>query len=193
MIPRRPVEVWQADPEGLSGLPSPADAAGDYLDGNREYNPELMEASWDEAIEALEIETDRISAAASAATVYEFDDLVDGELEDWQQNAVCGIDVGVAAVVMALNAAGCVTSTSCRGHPGFASPDRDYPRIRVFADPDRGAVLAQAASATGCGLDVDDRGVGLLWAPSVQEMVALAGELISMRTRFELLGPRVFQ
>jgi hypothetical protein len=193
VIPRRPIDVWRADPGAFSGLPTRADVASGYLDGNREYQADLIDCSWDEAGEALEVEIARLGAAAGAKTAEEFDDLVDGDLEDWEQIAVCGLDVGVAAAVMALNAAGCVTSTSCRGHPGLATRERDYPQIRVFADRARGALVAEAVAAAGCGLDLDNEGVGLLWAPSVQETIALAGQLISMRPRFDLVGPRAFR
>ena len=189
MIPRAHVDVWTADPAAFSGLPSGREVRSGYLDGNREFEPAITESDWNDAVEALEVEAARIAAAgAGAATPAAFEELADGDLEDWEMIAVQWLDVGVAAAVMALNAAGCLTSTSCRGHQGLASADRDYPRIRVYAERAHGSLVRDAAIATGCGLDIDGDGIGLLWAPSVVETMGLARELIAMRPRFESLG-----
>jgi len=100
-----------------------------YLDGNREYDPGFLETAWDEVDEALAVERDRLAITSAATSWSEFEALLDGDLDDWEQIALCGLDAGVAAPVLALAAAGCVTTTSCRGHAGYVGPHLDYPRV----------------------------------------------------------------
>lgn len=184
MIPRAPVHVSHDDPAALAGLPRREEALSDYLDGNREYEPGFMEASWDDASEALAVELGRLAVASATSRDGDFEDALEGELEDWEAMAVAGLDVGVAAAVMALNAAGCLTSTSCRGHPGMAGGGRNIPRIRFFAEPTRGSLVVESAVASGCGFEVDADGVGLIYAPSIEGTIALAEELLARRERF---------
>ena len=128
MIPRVDVPIHHGDPEDASGFPSWEEAASEYLDGNQQYNPAFLRATWEDAQHAFEVELDRIAHTQRVATTHdEFDDEVDGELEDWQIESLWGIDVGVAGVTFALAAAGCVTSTSCRGHPGYAWSESNFP------------------------------------------------------------------
>lgn len=191
MIPRSTVRIGVDEPSRLSGYPRAAEAESDYLDGNREYAAAVLDASWSEATEALEIERDRLAVAARADNPDEFEDRLDGDLEDWEQLGTYGLDLGVAAAVLALSASGCVTSTSCRGHAGRSGPDRDYPKVRFFSDRERGDLVSRAAASAGCGFGVDDEGVGMIWAPSVAEMMDFAAELSSRRSAFDALVPRL--
>lgn len=188
MIPYSAVEVW-IDWDGvLAGLPRVEEANSDYLDGNREYISDLRLSTWEDATEALAVERERVRVASSADDPDEFDGLLDGDLEDWELIAVRGLDVGVAAAVMALSAAGCLTSTSCRGHPELhrSGSGSEYPVIRFYADSARGTMVAAAAAAAGCGFAVDE-GVGSIWAPSIAQTLGLAGGLLAMRPEFDLL------
>ena len=97
-----------------------------------------------------------------------------------------GIDLGVASAVLALNAAGCVTTTSCRGGPGHQVA---HPLIRVWADRLRGEILTNAARAAGCGLRVDEEGHATIEAPSVTETIGLGAALLERRLLFEALPP----
>jgi hypothetical protein len=184
MIPRATVDVEIDPPARFSGLPRLAELRSDYLDGNREYRYEVTEATFGDATDALAVERERLRIADDASrTVEEFEDIIDGDLEDWQNLAVDGLDIGVAGLVFALNATGCVTSTSCRGHPGSARVASDHARVRVFATPSLGARIAAVVATSGCGLTIDDDGVGLIYAPSVVETIALAELLIDEWSR----------
>lgn len=190
MIPRAGIELWIDDPGLASGLPAPdeVEAAG-FADGNDQYEDYFAQASWDEAAEALNVERDLIRIAdASASAPSEFDSLIDGDLEDWQQIALSGLDAGVATAVLALNAAGCVTTTSCRGHPGrYANDDgRDYPRVRFMADPARAMLVRDAAAISGCGFGVEPPIVEV-FAQSLTEMMAFAEAVLAARGAFDAL------
>lgn len=190
MIPRAAIDLWVDDPELAAGLPSPdqVEVAG-FLDGNLQYEEFFAQATWDEAAEALAVERDLIQVAdAQAATPPEFDALMDGELEDWQQIALSGLDGGVAAAVLALNAAGCLTTTSCRGHPGRYGSDEghDFPRVRFMADAVRARVVRDAAVESGCGFGVGPS-FAEVFAPSLTEMTAFAERMLAARSAFEAL------
>jgi len=182
LIPRVAVEIEVEDPGRFRGLPSQREARAGYLDGNREYDPDIGLTDWTDVEEAIAFERSLLSNARDASDSREFNELMDGETDDW--DPLQGLDGGVAAAVFALNAAGCVTSMSCRGHPGYATEGFDIPRIRVFADAAQGAILAAAVRDAGCGLEIDERGTGLIYAPSVVEMIALAEVLLGRRAAF---------
>lgn len=190
MIPRANIELWIDDPALAAGLPGPdeVEAAG-FTDGNYQYEDYLAYTSWDEAAEALDVERDLIrSTDASATTPSDFDSTIDGDLEDWQLIALNGLDAGVATAVLALNAGGCVTTASCRGHPGRYANDhgRDSPRVRFMADPARATLVRNAAAATGCGFGVEPP-ILEVFAQSVTEMIAFAQALVAARGAFDAL------
>jgi hypothetical protein len=62
--------------------------------------------------------------------------------------------------------------------------------VRFFSDRDHGDLVYRAAASAGCGFGVDDAGVGMIWAPSVAELLSFAAELISRRPAFDALVPR---
>jgi hypothetical protein len=192
MIPTRTTEIWHDDPALLSGLPGRAEADSDYLDGNRMYEPELRHATWQDASRALQVERDRLAVASAAGAEREFESLFDGDLEDWEMIETFGLDLGVAAAVLALNAAGCLTSSSCRGHDGYVG-DHGRPWIRVYADPARGSLVAAAAKRSGCGFAIDGAGVALLYAASIVEMLGLAEQVMDSAPAFDSLPSRRFR
>ena len=187
MIPSADVELWLDDPELVAGLPEPdeVEAVG-FSDGNMQYEPGYAYTTWDDATEAADVERDLIAAAdAGSSTPEAFDDLIDGELEDWQLMALGGIEAGVAAAVYALNAAGCVTTTSCRGHPGkYASSGRDFPRVRFMVDPPRARLVRTAAQAAGCAFGVEPP-IAEVFARSVTQMMAFVDEMLAARSSFD--------
>ena len=193
MIPRSPVEPILDDPSGVSGYPALDDLLSDAFDGNRLYDSTILETDWEDATEAIALETDLIAAADTAsATADDFDAILEEDLEDWQSLLLDGLDFGVAGTVLALSAAGCATSTSCRGHHTCRPSPYEIPEVVFWADIQRARVVRDAAATTGCGFGVDDEGRASVWAPSVIEMMALARELTARRATFEGLGGAPF-
>lgn len=182
--------MWLDDPAVASALPTSwaaVEAAG-FADGNWEYDASYAQSSWDDAVEAAEVEAGLIATAdARSATPAQFDELIDDELEDWQISALGGLDVGVAAAVYALNAAGCVTTTSCRGHPGkYASAGRDFPRVRFLTDAARAELVRAAAGASGCAFGVEPP-IAEVFARTVTEMMAFVNHMLAARPSFDAL------
>lgn len=129
----------------------------------------------------------RLVVAAAADSSGAFEEILDGDptdVDDVEELAPLeGLDVGVAAVVLALNAAGCITGTSCRGHPGRSA--YVYPRVHFHADAAHATLVRDAAVATNCGF----AGVAPIeaWARSVPAMLDLAAALIARAETFDAL------
>lgn len=185
MIPRVETELWINDPHLAAGFPAPSEAmTAGFLDENWEYEPGLLAATWDDARRALEVELERVGLAdAGSSSPGEFEDLVDGDLEDWELDAIWGLDVGVAAAVLSIIASGCVTTTSCRGHVGRFTSGHDIARVRFMADVPRAALIRDAAVAARCGFGIEPPIVEV-FAPSVTEMLEFAKRMIDSERMF---------
>jgi hypothetical protein len=97
-----------------------------------------------------------------------------------------GLEIGVAGLVHALAAVGCVTAASCRWHGERSWSDCP---VVVFAAPAwKIGTLTELFRENGCGL-VGDR--GLLWveAASVADLHSLAGRIIKTRSRLRKPPP----
>jgi len=90
-----------------------------------------------------------------------------------------GLEIGVAGLVHALSATGCVTAASCRWH-GETSWS-DCPAVFFAAPAQRVETLAELIQARGCGLR-ESRGLLVIEAASIADLHSLA-ELI-----FEEIG-----
>lgn len=190
MIPRSSVGVWCSEVPRALSVPAQADALAGYLDGNREYDSSFAYSTWQDAEEVLSIEREAISGARSARSAEEFDERLDDYYEDEDLLALGGLDAGVAGLTLALNAAGCLTTTSCRSHPGRPRAGIDYPQVRFYCDADRASITRELAAHARCGFAAGDDGVLEVWAPSVIEMMNLAAAVLSARDRFGALSPR---
>ncbi len=191
MIPEADVALRHDEVPPSATYPSAEEARGDSLDGNTEYDPAFLDTGWGEVEEALQVERARLEQASELADdVNEFEDVLDGELEDWETLAIKSLDVGVASLVLGLAAAGCVTTWSCRGHPGYASAERDFPKVRFYADPEHARLVRELAIERGCGFGWDAAGIFEVWAPSINETIAMAEAVIGSRHRFESLPAR---
>ena len=190
MIPRADVEiVWEVD---YATLREPSADELEYGCGTRQYASALViAATWEEATRLLEREGHALSRVASTAMdESEFDRLADEAeseyfIDDPNEGFVAAPDLGMFAACVGLCAAGCVTSASCRGHPGEYAWS-DHPVIQFMADPIRARSIEEIARATGCGLaSVEGRLV--LWAQSIEEVVSFAHLLLERRAEFDAI------
>jgi hypothetical protein len=189
MMPRHDIEPCiDVDPSSLR-VPSAYDVAFGFSD-NREYEP-LIDVSWDEAHDCLQAEARWLRRAMDATTVSEFDDVL-AKVPD-QERATDDFDwlfrhqdVGVAGLVLGLNAAGYATCYSCRGHADL--PDR-VPQVRLTCAPERLPLLLYAARNVGCGAQTDDYGLLNLYAPSADRLHRLAQVMLAHRAGFAALRP----
>lgn len=86
-----------------------------------------------------------------------------------------GLELGVAGLVMALTAFGCITAASCRGH-SVERPWAPFPIAFFAADRLQARRLQPMVAAAGCGFDIDDERPRPLWVggPSIRHTSALA-------------------
>ncbi len=190
MLPRSNVELsWDID---FGALREPSDNELDYGGfGTRQYARQLVvEATWEEAADWLANERDAVDRLGRIAhDEDEFDDLAEAKgdgIIDELEGFVTAPDLGVRAAVTALCAAGCVTASSCRGHPGDLAW-APYPVILFTADGKRARVLEQACRTAECGISSTDDGHLKIWAQSVVEMLDLAAVLIAERSQFDVI------
>ncbi len=88
----------------------------------------------------------------------------------------------MTSLVYALNAAGCVTASSCRGHPGLGS---EIPWVLFAGSADRVALIADLGRRAGVLLDNMDGGGVAALAPSVREMVSLSEAILAEAASFD--------
>lgn len=182
MIPR--VEL---EPIGPIDLGAVAGACRDWIEYpnwlgiQRDYNPELhAEATWDRVSELIDEERDILARVDTASRDWtEFDEAAYEQYE--AEGSLYGLlELGVTSLVYALNAAGCVTASSCRGHPGQGS---GRPWVLFAASPERVQRIARLAFRAGVAIDNMDGGGVALLAPSVAETLALADRML-LEARF---------
>lgn len=81
------------------------------------------------------------------------------------------LNVGTAAAVLALSAAGCVTVSSCNGQP---SHQYDRPIVAFWMQPPRYALIDAAAAASECGLEASANGLVILYAADIRRFPRFA-------------------
>jgi hypothetical protein len=109
----------------------------------------------------------------------------DNDDDDELEEALYGLDLGMASVVLALSAAGCIPFASCNGGPGH---HEQLPLVVCWARPQRVLDLLEVADEVGCGLvNADERAV-LVYADDVLKMLAFARILIGRRNRLRKVG-----
>lgn len=95
-----------------------------------------------------------------------------------------GLEVGVAGLVYALSAIGCLTAASCRSHADDNSW-ADYPVIFFAAPAWKLEILAPMISEECCGLEEGgERDLLVVYAASVRETHRLAERLLKERAQF---------
>lgn len=188
----------QVDMSELSWPARDRDLTDDSGVGCNRLYIDLRRMPWSEARRVLEIEEDQllhedeIAASGDVAgdkpeqgvrqrstnndTDVDNDD--DNEVDDELYEKLYGLDLGVASVVLALSAAGCVPFASCNGGPGHHEL---YPVVVCWARPQRVLDLLEIADEVGCGLENADDGAVLVYADDVLKMLAFARVLIGRR------------
>lgn len=190
MLPRSDIELRREIDYTALSEPGPDSLEGGQVI-NRQYMPLGADPpSWEEAASLLGEEREAVAEiSAEARDDQEFEDLAGdrGEALVWEGEFFNGLDLGMEALCAALAAAGCLTSASCRGHPG-AHAWASFPMVILGADPRRAAILEAAAAESGCGIASDSEGLLEVWAPSLAETFAMAECVIARRAEFDLLG-----
>lgn len=154
---------------------------------NVEHFP-LRPGDWEAATQTVAAEQDLVARAdGNSRTDREFEDalvaLEDANPgEDWS-----GLDLGVAGLVLTLNAAGFATASSCRQHVG-AAPFGDAPFVFATGDENRIALLTALVANAQAGLTPGRLGEGfVVYAATVGPLMRLATLIVENRDDFEAL------
>ena len=151
-------EDWEVDDYGSSG--------------NRLYQ-DMRGFSWDDAASALNLEETVLRSHAWDLTAAQ-EGLADEDLF-W---TLWDLDIGVASTVLALSAAGCAPTTSCRGGSGHAQP---FPVVKFFCSPAGVPDIMAVASEAECGLVVEADGSLVAYSASICGLLRFARALIRAR------------
>jgi hypothetical protein len=163
----------QLDKEAI-GLPDSSMTSHFRLE-NHQY--ETLRACWREAKVALALENSLLTRLQNADDLEAEHLLVSDEMYEDIDQPLRGLDLGVAAAVLALSAMGCVTITSCNG--GFLndSHHEEHPLVVFYAEPDHTEFLLKAAAAAGVGIS-NGGGAITVWANDIWDMHKFARELV---------------
>jgi hypothetical protein len=198
MLPRFEVDpvVSEIDPGSLRVIWID-DAMTDGIGDNRNYQ-DLDGVTWQELHDLIAAESGMVGAAADRAVdSVDFDRIIDDEFasqceaEDVDGELLSDyatFDVGVISAAAALAAAGCITTTSCRGHETRGEPN---PLVRFTTDEKRLQEVRSAASSANCGLLLDSEGMLQLYATNVMSMIAFAQEMLARRRQFDVITTQV--
>ncbi len=207
MIPHAKVSPVVPNPLPYCRMPR-VDNDADEGFGNFRDTWWIGELPIDEAAAVLHYEEEALEALDKAAqSAEEFEDLAqaveDGEIDRLPEDLLPvfaesglsklapapddavllgGLEIGVSGLAHVLSAVRCPTAASCRSHPHERSWS-DHPVVFFAAPKSRVTILAPLMRRAGCGLDAD-RGMLLVYAPSVGEMHALAGLILEEYGRF---------
>jgi hypothetical protein len=158
------------------------------LGANRQYE-DLRNMSWELVEEAF---------AAEQAAINEFiltwvdgDEAADDdedEEDDWGEaelDPLWSLDMGVASVVLALSAAGCVPFTSCNGGAFGGRHYEKYPLVGFYLPAELATILPAIISEAGVGLYQHGGGVFQVYARSIPGMMRFAECLLARREEID--------
>jgi len=142
--------VRDVDPETL-GWPEPGEAQDESgLGGNRAY-VDLRRLSWGEADRVAVLEGELITRIESAADPQAEYEAIENELFE-SDVGLYGLDLGIAAAVVSLSAAGCVPCASCNAGTFGDDHHESYPLVVFYARAEAVEPLLTAAEEAEIGL-----------------------------------------
>jgi hypothetical protein len=184
VIPRSEIEiVIDVDPALLS--PPSTERVITGVACIHGYEPGVFPgATWAAAAETLQAEREELTRLdETCADEVAFDDAAfEAQGELW-----LSLEFGITGVVEALCAAGCPTFASCRGHSEGSGGRSSHPWVLFAADAARLPLLVQIARTAGCGLELDERGLLIVIAPSLVEAIEFGRTLLTKRNAFEAI------
>jgi hypothetical protein len=163
------------DPKAL-GWPSDNQASSGFW-CNHCYE-DLRGLSWQEARETLEAELSlmlRINDSEDAVAT--MDEIADEFYEDPGLNPY-GLDVGVAATVVALSALGCIPLSSCNGGCYGDFHHESYPLVVFCSKPKHVPDLIKAAKKAEVDLENDADGMLIVHTDDIVRLSEFARALI---------------
>ena len=170
---------------------------GNGIGDNRQY-ADLSGADWSDVEPTIAAEEALLkTVAARAGDASDFDRMLDELIaeqypgDDFDEGPLSPfvlLDAGVMAAVASVAAAGCISTTSCRGHARRGEP---YPFVRFTTDEYRLPLIHEACVRSGCGLEMDHSGMLQLYAQDVLALVKFARNMFLMRGSFDAIEANV--
>ncbi|WP_350335250.1 hypothetical protein [Coralliovum pocilloporae] len=161
-----------------------ADESG-YFGGNHSF-ANYQGWPWADARLVLEQEQEFLQRIETAQDPHgELEQIDDERCEDCE---ISGLDVGIAASVIALSAAGFFTFSSCSGGLLDTNHHEEHALVVLFANKDQVPLLLACAKAAGCGLEKAHDGELILYARVITDMVKFAKEVIMRQAEFDKLN-----
>jgi hypothetical protein len=162
------------------GWPAPGAAGAEGMDsgfgGNRAYS-DLRSFGWRDARRVLDKEQALIARiSASDDPEGEYDEIADELYED--DEGLYGLDLGVAAAVVALSAARCIPFSSCNGGAFGEGHLELYPLVAFYARTAHLEALLAAAEDAGCGLENGSNGCLVIFAGNIESLQSFAAGMI---------------
>lgn len=162
------------------------------LGGNRQY-VDLRDFDWDDYKDAAACEADLIARLEGL----EDDDARSELIEAWESYddpdvdifALMGLDIGVASVVLALSASGCVPCTSCNGGAFGDSHHESHPLVLFFSRQPLVPLLLECAEETDVGL-VGAEGGLMVYSRTIDGMQAFGAALHRRRDEIHAINLR---
>ncbi|MDP9053917.1 MAG: hypothetical protein M3N93_06390 [Acidobacteriota bacterium] len=172
--PKFDIDIQRGVDAGKLGWPTKDETGPDSGFGcNRAYD-DLTGRSWADAQTVFELERDLMSGIESE---YESLDEESRETELLEAEMYLdGLDLGVAATVIALSAAGCVPFSSCNAGAFGGDHQERYPLVAFYAPSNAVDLLLSAAAEAEIGLDGGDYLIA--YADDIRKLSAFAWALI---------------
>jgi hypothetical protein len=186
MFPHQRFDVTVRREVNVSALawPGRGEAGRDSgLGCNRAYR-DLRRRTWEDAQTVFDLECELI---ANIEAVYRT--LDDGALETQLLESelfLDGLDLGVAATVASLSAAGCIPFSSCNAGAFGGDHQEQYPLVAFYVRPAAIELLLSAAEKAEIGL-VSAHHVVVAYADDIRKFSRFARLLIELSRRFKSL------
>lgn len=141
-------------------------------EGSNRTFEDFSGAQWGDVDEIIEIEAEALRDCMRDAPAPDvFWDRAHDHADDLYADYGITLDFGLAAAVLALNAARCPTRMSCNGH------GREPAYIDFWTRPERAPLLAEAARAAGVGLCNCEEGGMVVYSDEADGLHRFAAEL----------------
>lgn len=166
------------------GWPAPGDASADSGLGCNRLYIDLRRLTWTEAKRVLALERQLIRKVESHANPIELEEFVAEELSAIG-DSLYGLDVGVAAAVVALSAARCIPFNSCNGGAFGGHHQEVYPLVAFYTRNRSVDLIISAAEEANIGLYGQQFLVA--YADDVRKLMDFSERLIKRSGSFRLL------
>lgn len=143
------------------------------LAGNQHYQ-DLRGFKWSDVAKALEAEHQLLARIEIASDTEIEEARIIDELSEETETPLYGLDIGVAAAVLTLSAAGAIPASSCNGGAFGGFHQGSNPYVAFYVRPRRLLAVQAWARTAGLGLNVTGEGVVGLHARRVDDLLAFA-------------------